>query len=675
MKARFFLITVLVLFVGLCAGLIIKSISQVKTGLGTNGTLRLLASTTQEREADSASENATLLAAGPAEPASGKGEQGYDFTVISAWSAKPESVKLGSVSAATGFKFELELSSLGACIRQATFSEYDNRDRKDPQPLVFLSPVGKSDGSEVLSMASGGLDLGAGQKDPLPLDKLHWKLRDVTKQGDFEKAVFEAIVQDRNDKDALRLTKTFTVTRGRYHLDCELQMENLSDRQLKPAMFLQGPAGIGREDVRSDMRKVVGGFIDTEGQVTSSRLELKHLRRPDTPSGKRLSYKDASAKFIWAAAVNKYFAAILRPVPEQGQDRCRWVTDKTGRYYDPDGKQDSEDETVGFGFSIGSIKLAPAGRPESSRMLDFQLYLGPKDKNFFQKNDLYRRLGFFHTIDFRTCCCPASIVNPLAFGILSLMKWMHGFWPHNYGIVIIILVVLIRLLLHPVTKKSQVSMMKYSKLAPKVAEIRKQYPNNQAEAHKQILAYYKEQGVSPVPIMGMLPMLVQMPIWIALWSAINASINLRGAEFLPFWITDLSVPDALVSFSAVTVPLLGWKISSLNMLPILMGVAFFLQQKLMPHQSPDASANPQTAQQQKIMMIMLPVLFPLMLYNGPSGVNLYIMASVFAGVFEQYVIRKHIREKEAQQEQVFVSATAKTGGKAKKKKPKPMFKY
>jgi YidC/Oxa1 family membrane protein insertase len=194
--------------------------------------------------------------------------------------------------------------------------------------------------------------------------------------------------------------------------------------------------------------------------------------------------------------------------------------------------------------------------------------------------------------------------------------------------------------------------------------------NNKAEMNKQIMALYREQGASP--IMGFLPMMVQMPIWIALWSAVYASIELRGAAFLPFWITDLSVPDALVRFSTITVPLLGWKVDSLNLLPILMGVAFYLQQKLMPSQAA-ASANPQMAQQQKMMMIMMPLLFPLMLYKAPSGVNLYIMSSVFAGVIEQYVIRKHIREKEERESAGLVAVTRKTGGKVKKKKPKPFY--
>jgi len=104
-----------------------------------------------------------------------------------------------------------------------------------------------------------------------------------------------------------------------------------------------------------------------------------------------------------------------------------------------------------------------------------------------------------------------------------------------------------------------------------------------------------------------------------------------------------------------------------------MGVVMFLQQKLMPHSQSTAQTNSQVAQQQKMMMIMMPLLFPIMLYKGPSGVNLYIMSSISAGVLEQIIIRRHIREKEQAEASGLVAVTKKTGGKVKKKKPKPFF--
>ena len=216
---------------------------------------------------------------------------------------------------------------------------------------------------------------------------------------------------------------------------------------------------------------------------------------------------------------------------------------------------------------------------------------------------MYRTLGFVQTIDFLGCCCPSSIISPLAFGILAIMKAMYGFIG-NYGIVIIILVFLMRLIMHPITKKSQVSMSKMSKLAPKAEEIKKKYANNKAEMNKRLMELYREQGASPIT--GMLPMFIQMPIWIALWSAVYTSIDLRGAGFLPVWITDLSMPDQLfaIPYAAKiqTLPFIGAIFPDyFNLLPILMGVVMYLQQKMMPSSQASAQTNPQMAQQQKMM--------------------------------------------------------------------------
>ena len=594
-----------------------------------------------------------------------------DSVTFGADSAPAKSVTLGSVDPKSGYNFQLELSSKGAAIRNVTFSGFDDRDYKDPQPLVIISPVQERDGREILTMANMSFVFVQKQLQ-LPLDRLHWKSFYKETAGDgSQTARFEAIIKIvGTDEPVVKLIKTYKIIPYSYLLECNITVENLGDVEQKVRFNLSGPGGLGREGIRSDMRKVVAGFRDSQGQIISERLDKKKLIKAKSLDDRRLT--KPGANFLWVATVNKYFAAIVVPLPEEGKEYSDWVTDKTGRFHNPDGdsRADSGDETIGLDLKIAPNTLAAAGQVNSSKIYNFQLYIGPKDKSLFDKNERYRELGFVQTIDFMGCCCPASIIKPLAFGILALMKWMYAFIG-NYGVVIIILVFLMRLAMHPITKKSQVSMSKMSKLAPKAEEIKKKYANNKAEMNKQMMALYREQGASP--IMGFLPMMVQMPIWIALWSAVYAAIELRGAAFLPFWITDLSLPDALYRFpAAIVVPLLGWKIESLNLLPLLMGVAFYLQQKLMPSQAA-ASANPQVAQQQKMMMIMMPLLFPLMLYKAPSGVNLYIMASTFAGVFEQYVIRKHIREKDQAESQGLVAVTSKTGGKVKKKKPKPFY--
>jgi YidC/Oxa1 family membrane protein insertase len=584
---------------------------------------------------------------------------------LGATNAPAKSVSLGSTDPKSGFKFKLELTSKGAAIDKAALSEFNDRNYKNPRPLVILSPVKLPDDSEVLSMANKEFVF-VQQQLLLPLDKLHWQTFDVeTLQDGSQTARFEATIREDSGSPVIKLIKTYKVIPDSFLLDCELTIENLTSTEQKVRFNLTGPVGIGQEDISRDDKKVVAGFRDSHDQIVTARLDAKKLSRAKSFDDRRLT--KTGVDFLWVAAVNKYFAAILVPVPDSNKDFCDWVADKAGRFYNPDDQTDTGDETVGVELKIVPSRLAAAGQADSTKTYNFQLYLGPKDKGLFDKNELYSKLGFFQTIDFMSCCCPANIISPLAFGILAIMKWMYGFIG-NYGVVIIILVFLMRLAMHPITKKSQVSMNKMTKLAPMAEEIKKKYANDKAELNKQLMALYKEHGASP--IMGMLPMFVQMPIWVALWSAVYTSIDLRGAAFLPFWITDLSAPDALVRFSTVTIPLLDWKFDSLNLLPILMGVAFYLQQKLTPQQ---AAANPQVAQQQKMMMIMMPLLFPLMLYKAPSGVNLYIMASTFAGVIEQYVIKKHIREKEEAESKGLVAVTSKTGGKVKKKKPKPFF--
>jgi len=580
---------------------------------------------------------------------------------FSAAGGSPKNITLGSLDPNTGFKFMLDLTSRGAGISKATLSEFDDRDHKNPQPLAILSPTVNLDGTPAFSMASRTLILD--NQLQFRLDKLDWETSDVeTSQNGPQIARFEAIIKDKTTgKPAIKLIKTYRVTPKIYDLDCDLTVENLSSDEHKIQLELTGPAGIKKDDPRTDPRKTIAAFRDTRGEVISTILDISKLKKAATPENRQLAQHNAG--FLWAAITCKYFAAIVIPTPDANTNFCNWITDKSGWYANPDGE-----ETVGINLKTTAVTLAPT----DIKAFNFKLFLGPKDKSLFDKVPMYKNLSFIHTMDFMACCCPLAIIHPLAFGILWTMKWLYSFIP-NYGIVIIILVLIVRLILHPLTRLSQVSMSKYAKFnaLPEVQEIRKQYGKNMMEMNRRIGEVQKKYGVShSAAIMGMLPTLVQMPIWIALYGAVYASIDLRGAQFLPFWITDLSAPDALFRFKAIELPLFG-TLDSFNLLPILMGVAFYLQQKLMPTQ---AAADPQTAQQQKIMMFMMPVMFPLMLYTSPSGLNLYIMASVFGGVIEQYLIKKHIDKQGQLEAENLVPVTSKTGGKVKKQKPKPFFK-
>lgn len=653
----------------LCGSLIVESglLGKVWRSKGC-----ILLQQTAQTQTPAADANAPVAAAETPQPQPQPQLQAAVGEFYGAVGGEDVNVAIGSTDKGSPFKYRLVLDSRGAAVRTATFSEFDDRDPKNPQPLTFLAPIG-ANGSESLSLASRELVL-IDQGLKLHLDRLSWKSLGVENLEDGgAAAAFEATIVDGNDQPVVKLTKTYRVHPDTYMLDGAIAVENLSGKEQKFYYSLNGPVGLAPEGgYRMEMRKVFAAFKTAQGQINSVGKDMKGLSKATVAKDRELTGPTGSS-FLWAAAVSKYFAAILVPTVE-GKPGGDWVGGKWGVYYNPDmdARHNSGDETLGFVVASVPVTLSPAGQADSARTHEFQFYVGPKDKGRFDKVALYRELGFVHTIDFMACCCPAGIINPLAFAILAIMNWMYGFIG-NYGIVIIILVFIMRLILHPITKKSQIAMSRMTKLAPKAEEIKKKYGNNKAEMNKALMELYREQGASP--IMGFLPMFVQMPIWIALWSSIYTSIDLRGAAFLPFWITDLSVPDALIRWTPIQIPLLGWHLGALNLLPILMGVAFYLQQKLTPMQQPSAATNPQLAQQQKMMNVMMPLMFPLMLYTAPSGVNLYIMSSTFAGVIEQYVIKKHIREREEEEAQGLISATSKTGGKAKKKKPKPFYRF
>jgi YidC/Oxa1 family membrane protein insertase len=160
-----------------------------------------------------------------------------------------------------------------------------------------------------------------------------------------------------------------------------------------------------------------------------------------------------------------------------------------------------------------------------------------------------------------------------------------------------------------------------------------------------MMGFYKEQGATPV--LGCLPMLLQTPIWIALWQALQTTFELRQAPFLRVfgvnltWIHDLSKPDHFLTFHPVPL-VFGWTVSAVNLLPFLLAIVFFFQTKLQPK---PAALTPEQEQQQKMMQWMT-LLFPLMLYNGPSGLNLYIFTSTGIGIIESKIIRDHIKQRD-----------------------------
>ena len=204
-------------------------------------------------------------------------------------------------------------------------------------------------------------------------------------------------------------------------------------------------------------------------------------------------------------------------------------------------------------------------------------------------------------------------MGPLKKVIIWLLTFLHDFIP-NYGIICILFAFIIRIFTGPLTKKSFLANQKMQALQPKIKKIQEKYKDDKQKASQETMALYKNEGVNPLG--GCLPILIQMPLLIALFQAFQNTIEFRGASFLPFWITDLSQPDTIIYIDFLAnVPLLGWFFAKgIALLPIIMGVVMFLNMKMTTATADGA---------QKFPMYLMNGFFILLFNTFPAGLNLY----------------------------------------------------
>jgi YidC/Oxa1 family membrane protein insertase len=228
------------------------------------------------------------------------------------------------------------------------------------------------------------------------------------------------------------------------------------------------------------------------------------------------------------------------------------------------------------------------------------------------------------------------------------------------------LVVIVRTILHPVTKWSQIRMARFGKqmsgIAPKQKELQEKYKDDAKRLQAETARLWREEGISPTGMLGCIPMFLQMPVWIALYATLFFAVELRHQPafygvvqaILPqgstFWrfLGDLSEPDRLIYFGKYfDIPLISGllgPIHSINVLPLVLGVVFFIQQKyLTPPMA--TQMTPEQELQQKMMKWMMVVLFPLFMYNAPSGLAIYFIANSTLGILESKWIRHQMDSK------------------------------
>jgi YidC/Oxa1 family membrane protein insertase len=233
---------------------------------------------------------------------------------------------------------------------------------------------------------------------------------------------------------------------------------------------------------------------------------------------------------------------------------------------------------------------------------NYLVYAGPKEYDRLKKYGV----GLQHIVDF-------GFFSILARPLFWLLKQFYSIIP-NYGIAIIFLTILVRIPFIPLINKGQKSMKKLQDIQPKMAEIREKYKSDPQRMQKELMELYKKHKVNPMG--GCLPMLLQIPVFFALYKVLMIAIELRGAPFM-LWITDLSSKDPYY------------------ILPIIMGVTMVIQQKMTP-----STMEPT---QQKLMMIM-PVIFTFMFFTFPSGLVLYWLVNNILSIIQQFYINKQIQK-------------------------------
>jgi len=379
----------------------------------------------------------------------------------------------------------------------------------------------------------------------------------------------------RAEVGGVTVQKRFQVDAVRYRVHLDVTVENHSPAPIDHHLALQV---FGHQDPQA-----TGGMFS--GSTGNPANILCHVDDKTERFSVEKIEKESVEKIgavSWLAADEKFFLVAAVPYPETParERKC--------------GGKAIDGQTAQGQLSFAERQVPPAGKTQYS----FAIFVGPK---VVSDLDDVRPAG--QDVKLTQACdvTLAVISRPM----LSLLKTFHGF-VGNWGVAIILLTVFIKLLTLYPTQRSLLSAKKMQKLGPKMAAIRKKYENDKQKQSVETMSLYKAHGVSPFG--GCLPSLIQMPIWIALYSTLNYAVELYRSPFV-FHIHDLTAKDPYY------------------ITPLLMGGVMFVQMKMSPT-SPDN-------QQQAMMAVMMPVMFTAFSLFLPSGLAIYMLTSYLIGILQQ----------------------------------------
>jgi len=452
------------------------------------------------------------------------------------------------------------------------------------------------------------------------------------------KRISDLIVEFSQDFDTpsggrFTLVKRYEFKPGEYMFELSVSMDggysvNAFDFQGAAYTLFYSPQ-IGPKFEKLDQRYEYRHYLTYKGKLRTEKVSEKEPLLINTQPS-------------WAAIAGKYFTFIALPYANQ---------------YEIGFSAQSEG-----GLSAASRMYITRPAQNISRIEDkYQFYLGPKNQEtltIYERGDnafKLRETGLVEVANTRGFLAPLE----------TLLKWFlmffYKFIP-NYGIAIILLTVLVKLLFFPLTKKGSESTIRMQTLSPKIKEIQEKYKGNPQKMNAEMAEFYKKEGYNPLS--GCLPMVIQIPIFFAMYNLFNNHFDLRGAVFIPGWIPDLSLPEAIYNFPGnFKLPILGW--SALRLLPFIYVGSQLLYGKVT--QTPDQQGNAQM----KIMLYAMPIVFFFILYDVPSGLLIYWIMSNVLTMVQQLSINKYLaRKKAAAAAQEPVKTVIAPGPSRKKKKKK-----
>lgn len=413
-------------------------------------------------------------------------------------------------------------------------------------------------------------------------------------QGDLRFAPFELEHSDaqsaifRRDQEGVRVRKLYRIEPGSYLLQLRIELENRSDRTIQPTFRLGWPTR-GRET--HDWAELSLAAL-VEGSLEHIRLGKGGVPASGMFGGGSAEPSEFPAEVGWAAADTRYFLAAL--IPELPREAAARLS--------PGGN--------GLPANVEIAQRAVNLPPGQSTAREYRVYLGPKEAAHLEAAganlDQAVQKGWF---------------PPLTNFFTAVLVATHRVVP-NYGVAIILITIVVRLLMFPIMQRQMRSMKRMGAMAPRMKEIQEQFKDDKERQSQEMMKLYRESGFNPLT--GCLPMFLQLPVFIGLYYALQGAIALRQEPFFG-WMHDLSAPEALFVVPGLDLPV--------RLLPILMGGSMVLQSRLTP-----TTMDPVQA---RMMNTMMPLMFTFMFYQFASGLVLYWLVSNLLGIAQQLLVNRN----------------------------------